>query len=138
MKAVRDRIGSVATAREIAVEAICAWRNHLSLGTPMSAMRATAKVEQLLHYLVSTFPWDVTRGEAEEIAAEPGDRLAGTYLEVLRPAAVPLAIMREVLTTHAVKFEIRGAPSWRVFLRRYGDVLAPVDIAWRGKSNRPA
>lgn len=104
----------------------------------MSAMRATAKVEQLLHYLVSTFPADVTRADARKIDVEQGDGLSETYLEMLRPAAVPLAVMREVLATHAVKFEIRGAPSWRVFLRRYGDAMTPVDVAWRGKSNRLA
>ena len=101
-------------------------------------MRATAKVEQLLHYLVSAFPADVTRGEVEQIDVEEGDGLTETYLDGLRPAAVPLAIMREVLARREVKFDVRGAPSWRVFLRRYGHAMAPLDVAWRGKSNRLA
>lgn len=138
MDAVHDRVGSVSTAREIAEEAIDAWRRHQALGTTMSAMRATAKVEQLLHYLVSAFPADVTRAEVEQIDVEEGDRLTETYLDRLRPDAVPLAIMREVLARREVKFDVRGAPSWRVFLRRYGDAMEPLDVAWRGKSTRLA
>lgn len=138
MDAVHERVGSVSTAREIAGEAIDAWRRHQSLGTTMSAMRATAKVEQLLRYLVSTFPADVTRAEVEQIDSEEGDGLTETYLDSLRPAAVPLAIMREVLARREVKFDLRGAPSWRVFLRRYGDAMAPFGIAWRGKAKRLA
>lgn len=133
-----QRSRSVATAREIAQEAIDAWRRHLFLGTTMSAMQATAKVEQLLHYLVSTFPSGATRGVAQKIIGEPGDKLAEPYLDALPRAAVPVAIMREVLTTHEVRFETRGAPSWQVFLERYGAGMTPLDVAWRKNPNRLA
>jgi hypothetical protein len=131
-----QRSRSIAIAREIAEEAIDAWRHHLFLGTTMSAMRATAKVEQLLHYLVSTFPSDATRGDARKIIDEPGRRLAEANLDVLPPSAVPLVIMRELLVTHEVKFETRGAPSWRTFLERYGAGMTSLGVAWRKNPNQ--
>ncbi len=68
-----QRSRSIAIAREIAEEAIDAWRRHLFLGTTVSAMRATAKVEHLRGF----GPYHVTRRTPDQIDLFPARELAG-------------------------------------------------------------
>ncbi|MFT4097633.1 MAG: hypothetical protein QM651_10955 [Rhodoblastus sp.] len=121
------RRAAIQTACEISCEVLAAWRERLGREDPASRGRADAKVEKLVRFLVDSFPAGATVGEAQKVAVEEGDKLSLRYLETLRPAAVPLAVMRELLAEREVTFDVRAVPSWALFAQRYGDVILAID-----------
>jgi hypothetical protein len=122
-----SRAAAIRAAREIALEVIASWSEHLRAPDPMRQALVTARVEQLLHYLMSVFCGEITLGEVQKICLEAGDHLSSAYLEQLRPAAIPLAVMRAILKSHEIAFDVRGAPSWAIFAERYGEHILAIN-----------
>ena len=126
-----SNLASIKSALDVANEALAAWQDAVETRPGASPARSTAKIEQLVNLLITTFPGDITLGEAQKIAIETGDKLSAEYLVDLRPAAVPLAIMRELLSVRGLTFDVRAVPSWRDFAQRYGDVILALDTGRR-------
>ncbi|HPG01806.1 MAG TPA: hypothetical protein PLB34_01915 [Rhodoblastus sp.] len=126
-----SNLASIKSALDVANEALAAWQDAVETRPGASPARSTAKIEQLVNLLITTFPGDITLGEAQKVAIETGDKLSAEYLVDLRPAAVPLAIMRELLSVRGLTFDVRAVPSWRDFAQRYGDVILALDTGRR-------
>ena len=61
-----SNLASIKSALDVANEALAAWQDAVETRPGASPARSTAKIEQLVNLLITTFPGDITLGEAQK------------------------------------------------------------------------
>lgn len=109
-------------AVDLANDLLQGWQEYLQdEKSDQLRTRVDVQAEALLNFLMTHFQGTLSRAGVAQMFKSTESGLDPAYLATLPDGSVPVAVMREVLNRSKVMFNPRYVPSWKTYVRRYGE-----------------